>query len=1820
MEGPRALQEWGVLSTSDKSTLERAVTAMRNRLDPCSRALAAQDFRHAAQRQGESVADFIRRLEQMFKLAYGRDKMSDETRETLLHSQLQEGLLYELMKAPAVSGSHGYPELCLAARNEERRLAELAKRRQYLQPTTPQPTTPPASTMLPTPPPSTHITSGSRQGDSAELSRRRIPNTQLNPGSEPSGDRTTGLRRCYSCGRPGHISRDCPDRDNRPSNRDQGGGTRQVWSSRPDAPGSLQQPLLSPALTSYLLSSSSDEEDGVCQIRISDSGSCQQHVHVLLGGVPACGVIDSGADITIIGSELFRKVAAATRMKKKQLQTPDRIPYAYDRRPFSLDGKVKLDITFDGKTISTPVYIKLDAPEQLLLAEGVCRQLNIITYHPLVSGGKTRKLAETEVPTEPKIEKAGASRKSVGIQAVEGTDHYQGAKETTHLKKQCHSERNMDKAQGEESVSGDAVILPGDCAPASDVDNRGRRASPRPKNMDKSDKAPSPVGDEYRPEKQDGKSSCRGETLAGGTEEHSGHGDSKEEEVKRRRTDGERQDDGGSQQVAKHHHQRQQTSRRRRRRRRGRPCLQRFELTSQDSHKTNRKQSADGTNPATGPTGKIADHTEGVTTSSTGGNLNRTGQDVPSSPQTKNTHMDSGFAGPNQHPQPEQSVDLPDAVVPEATMMRATGSQTTENDWEHDAVVPSVCIRLVQSLRVPPHQSVLAEVQLEDGCCQDTSLLFQHDEALEVLSGLSPDDAVIQPSPDGKSCILISNFTGHTRCLEEGDVIGQATEADVVQNPIPGTPDSISRAFTITTSSESCPDDPQDRHVQRKQKLKEVLVPPKLPPNEWETLVELLAAHHHVFCLEEGDRGETDLISMEIDTGDAYPRRQAPRRMPFAVREEVARQLSEMQTNRVIKPSKSPWASPVVLVRKRDGTHRFCVDYRALNSVTKPDSFPLPRIDELLDQLGKSKYFSTIDLASGFWQIRMHPTAQEKTAFITHQGLYEFRVMPFGLTNAPAVFQRLMQQVISPLNAVSGSDFVSVYLDDILVFSRTLDEHLKHLHVVIQRLAEVGLKLKPVKCRFAHQELEYLGHVVSHNGLKTNSRLIAAVQEFPIPQTVHDVRRFLGLASYYRRFIANFSRIARPLHQLTHKGALFLWSQECSRAFKELKKMLTSAPVLAYPDFKKDFALETDASVQGIGAVLSQRQDDQRLHPIAYASRALSPAEQRYGITELETLAVVWAISHFHHYLYGNSVTVFTDHTAVKAVLETANPTAKHARWWTRVYGRGVKSVKIVYRPGRENANADALSRHPLLPAPAVGIAEDEVQVSIVSVGGGEGVDSVGHLHDVDQLPVSPQSANSESNPVKSSVEEESTRVELLLLQGGCLDVEEETLTEMPVPSIEDTVAMADEGSPLVTSPTSVMAIPASSGRETDDSPSSVGSTHPDPVTDTDTLFHVDPSSSLSCTRSNPDHFATEQKKDSEVREILEYIEGGRVPEDIHRARRLVSEGSLFAVADGILYFVDPKRRDRKRAVVPKHLRRQILEEVHSSRFAGHFSGQRLYSSLMLHWWWRGMSQDATDFARSCPECAVATGTGRRNRPPLQPIPVSRPFQILGIDVMDLPPTERGNRHVVVVQDLFTKWPFAFAVPDQKTERIARLLAEEVIPCFGVPEALLSDRGTNLLSPLMIDLCKMLGIEKLNTTAYHPQCDGTVERFNRTLKTALRKHAARFGCQWDQHLSGILWAYRNTPHSSTGEKPSFLLFGLDCRTPTEAAYLPVTEISPTDVSDYREELMTSLTSARDLAAKAIRKAQARYKYQYDRTARQVNIRPWRLDTRAFSPR
>ena len=265
-----------------------------------------------------------------------------------------------------------------------------------------------------------------------------------------------------------------------------------------------------------------------------------------------------------------------------------------------------------------------------------------------------------------------------------------------------------------------------------------------------------------------------------------------------------------------------------------------------------------------------------------------------------------------------------------------------------------------------------------------------------------------------------------------------------------------------------------------------------------------------------------------------------------------------------------------------------------------------------------------------------------------------------------------------------------------MIFSETLEDHLNHLTEVISRLRTAGLKLKPAKCHFIRQHVEYLGHLITPDGISPNPARIQAVQDFPVPTSVKEVQQFVGLASYYRRFIAGFANIAQPLHNLTRKGAVFTWTDQCKEAFKVLKSKLISSPVLCYPDFSRSFCLETDASIKGLGAILSQHHSDGKLHPVAYASRALAPQEKKYAATEMETLAVVWAVSHFHAYLYGHDVVVYTDHSAVQAVLETPSPNGKHARWWSKLFGAGLKSIKIVYRAGQDNKHADALSRSPL--------------------------------------------------------------------------------------------------------------------------------------------------------------------------------------------------------------------------------------------------------------------------------------------------------------------------------------------------------------------------------------------------------------------------------------------------------------------------------------------------------------------------------------------
>ena len=347
-------------------------------------------------------------------------------------------------------------------------------------------------------------------------------------------------------------------------------------------------------------------------------------------------------------------------------------------------------------------------------------------------------------------------------------------------------------------------------------------------------------------------------------------------------------------------------------------------------------------------------------------------------------------------------------------------------------------------------------------------------------------------------------------------------------------------------------------------------------------LRDLLLTKDHAFAWNLQELGITKAGEDRIPTGDARPIKQRPYRFSPQENEVVRQEIDKMLGAGIIRKSKSPWASPVLVVPKPDGSPRFCIDYRRLNSITKKDVYPLPRIDEALDTLGGALYFSALDLKAGYWQIPLSDSDAEKTAFITKFGLFEFTRLPFGLCGAPAIFQRLMDETLGDLLWKT----VIVYLDDIIIFTATFEEHLTVLAEVIDLLFDAGLRVSPTKSDFCFSELLYLGHVVSGKTVKPNPKKVSAVAAVPTPSCVKDVRSFLGLASYYRRFIQNFARIATPLTRLLKKTAVWCWSDDCDRAFRTLKAALTCAPIVRAPDFSKLFVVLTDWSKEAIGAIL----------------------------------------------------------------------------------------------------------------------------------------------------------------------------------------------------------------------------------------------------------------------------------------------------------------------------------------------------------------------------------------------------------------------------------------------------------------------------------------------------------------------------------------------------------------------------------------------------------------------------------------------------------
>lgn len=540
--------------------------------------------------------------------------------------------------------------------------------------------------------------------------------------------------------------------------------------------------------------------------------------------------------------------------------------------------------------------------------------------------------------------------------------------------------------------------------------------------------------------------------------------------------------------------------------------------------------------------------------------------------------------------------------------------------------------------------------------------------------------------------VLITNTTKKSVTLPRGKVVGRLERLTAEET-------ATIREVKMTkgeTKSRSWASDDTEEWVEQEMNV---------DPHHHDVIKGLILQDVDLFARTDSDLGVTQTVSMKIDTGDHSPIKLKAYRAPLNKREAIDRAVEDMMKAGIIRRSRSPWAFPLVVVEKKDNTKRVCVDYRQLNKVTKQNSYPLPRIDEILDRLGTAKYFSTVDLKSGYFQVPIDEDDRQKTAFTCHRGLYEFNRCPFGLSCAPAIFMELMNIVLEGLEEIAIP-----YLDDIIILGATEEAHLANLKTVFQRLREHGLKMKLRKCFFFQTEVQYLGFIVCRDGVKPDPDKVSAIRELAAPSNVREVRGLIGMCSYYRRFIPNFSEIAAPLIELTKKHARFRWSGECQTAFDFIKESLTVVPFLAYPDPGKPYTLYTDASDTCIGACLTQEENGEE-RPIHFLSHRLSKTQAKWSTVEKEAYAIFYALQKMDHYLHGAVFTVKTDHKPLKYLLDSPLKNQKIQRWALTIAGYG--GCTIEYIEGNLNAVADLMSRAPKPKGAHQAEGESEVEIDV---------------------------------------------------------------------------------------------------------------------------------------------------------------------------------------------------------------------------------------------------------------------------------------------------------------------------------------------------------------------------------------------------------------------------------------------------------------------------------------------------------------------------
>ena len=899
----------------------------------------------------------------------------------------------------------------------------------------------------------------------------------------------------------------------------------------------------------------------------------------------------------------------------------------------------------------------------------------------------------------------------------------------------------------------------------------------------------------------------------------------------------------------------------------------------------------------------------------------------------------------------------------------------------------------------------------------------------------------------------------------------------------------------------------------------------------------LCEQQHEAFSKNNKDIGRTQLIEMEIDTGDSLPVAQSPYTLPLKHYDWVRQEIETLEKSGVIERSLSRWASPVIVVPKKSAPdepprRRLCVDYRKVNAlqpeVKRTDKgtgclslYPLPKIDEMFSKLGGARIFSTIDLRSGYYHIGLTRESRAKSAFVVPMGKWQFKRTPFGLSQAPAYFQLLIDQVL-----MGCSGFAMGYLDDIIIFSKTEEEHLQHLEEIFIRLRKFGLKMKREKCSFFKKHIQYLGHLVSEDGFEPLPEKLESIRKMPAPRTAKEVKQFLGLIGYYRKFVPRFADISRPLTKLTRRNVVFEWTDQCSKAFNHLRELLMEYPILRYPDPKQGYILYTDASGIGWSGVLTQEHLDEKgkskNHPICYVSGQFRGSQLNWAALTKEAYAIYMSVRRLSFYVTDAEVTIRSDHLPLKKFLNKQTMNSKVNNWAVELEQF---RLHLEWIPGTRNLLADSLSRLLDVVPDAQKTKEpddhefgsycfEELEPAKVM----EKVSTeVIELKDNSEFPNdSQESRKSLEKPVESEISIEERAQDSY---SEFSEHSQNSRTELAVKTFE--IKFEEK-------PTERRTL--LSGSECREDSQKSRESQCIEITEHEDLREI--------------KLPLKQKQLQQLQMNDEYCRD--VAKKLHKDTELQK---IFIKEEGVLYRLwIEDGRTFKCILVPQVLQDFMIILAHD--YSGHNGSRRTYNCLKRQYYWPGIRKQIFRHCKKCKECVLQNQGqpekcfGHFDSPDL-------PMEFICMDLVGPihPPSSRGNKYVLTVIDMLTGFTIAVPIKNKNAETICDAYRDNIYCVFGGSSRMLTDNGSEFKNKEIQEVCDTLGLKHIFSPVYTPQSNGRLEGWHRFFKACIAKHIRGGGVEWDELVPLAVSAYNFFPCQSSKESPFVLMFGRDPITP-----------------------------------------------------------------------